>query len=233
MPDGTTKTVPAVSALIDLSQTDGDVNILAAPRLLTSDNEEAEIIIGQNVPIITSRLTDSGSTGLAQSVSVERQDVALTLRLTPQITEGNSVRLNLFQEISDVVAETASNTEVGPTLTKRMIRNTVVVEDGETVVLGGLISSVIAESVTKVPLLGDIPILGWLFKSTSKKERKTNLLVFITPTIIRDSDDLRAVTLRSRQAMDRFREESVDFEQTVEKIQEDLRTPAATSVEDH
>lgn len=233
MPDGTTKTVPAVSALIDLSQTDGDVNILAAPRLLTSDNEEAEIIIGQNVPIITSRLTDSGSTGLAQSVSVERQDVALTLRLTPQITEGNSVRLNLFQEISDVVAETASNTEVGPTLTKRMISNTVVVEDGETVVLGGLISTVIVDNVTKVPLLGDIPILGWLFKTTHKAERKTNLLVFITPTIIRDSADLRAVTLRSRQAMDRFRGESVDFEQTVEKIQEDLRTPAATSVEDH
>ncbi len=233
-PDGSIVSVPAISALINLSQTDGDVNILAAPRLLTSDNEEAEIIIGQNVPIITSRLTDSGSTGLAQSVSVERQDVALTLRLTPQITEGNSVRLDLFQEIADIVeTDSAIVTEVGPVLTKRMLRNTVVVEDGETVVLGGLISTATIDVVTKVPLLGDIPILGWLFKSTHTEERKTNLMVFITPTIIRDSADLRAVTMRSRQVMDRYRQESVNFEQTVEKIQEDLRTPAATSVEDH
>ena len=234
-PDGSTVTVPAISAIIDLSQTDGDVNILAAPRLLTSDNEEAEIVIGKNVPIITSRLTDSGSTGLAQSVSVERQDVALTLRFTPQITEGDSVRLNIFQEISDIVETTNLElvAQIGPVLTKRMLRNTVVAENGETVVLGGLISSATVDNVTKVPLLGDIPILGWLFKSTHTEEIKTNLLVFITPTIIRNSEDLRAVTLRSQQAMDRFRSESVNFEQTVEKIQEDLKTPAVNSVEDH
>jgi general secretion pathway protein D len=230
-PDGSIVSVPAISAIINLSQRDGDVNILAAPRLLTSDNEEAEIIIGQNVPIITSRLTDSGSTGLAQSVTVERQDVALTLRLTPQITEGNSVRLTLFQEITNVVGDTGANTEVGPTLTKRMIRNTVVAEDGETIVLGGLISSTMIDSVSKVPLLGDIPLLGWLFKTTKKVERKTNLLVFITPTIIRDSKDLAMVTNRSRQAMDRYRNESVDFEQPVEQIQNDLSPQVETGVE--
>ena len=232
-PNGDIVSVPAISALIDLSQTDGDVNVLAAPRLLTSDNEEAEIIIGQNVPIITNRLTDTTNTG-SFNVAVERQDVALTLRLTPQITEGDSVRLDLFQEISDI-AETNVELvkEFGPVLTKRMLRNTVVVENGETVVLGGLISTVMTDAVSKVPLLGDIPIIGWLFKSTHKEERKINLMVFITPTIIRNSDDLKAVTERSRHAMDRYRHESVDFEQTVEKIQEDLRTPAASSVEDH
>lgn len=232
-PDGTIITVPAISALIDLSQTDGDVNILAAPRLLTSDNEEAEIVIGQNVPIITNRLTDTTNVG-AQSVAVERQDVALTLRLTPQITEGNSVRLNLFQEISDVV-ETSEQlvAEIGPVLTKRMLRNTVVAEDGETVVLGGLISTVKQDKVTKVPLLGDIPILGWLFKSTSEEERKTNLLVFITPTIIRDSEDLKAVTLRSRQAMDRYRQDSINFDQPVEQVHNDVNIPASSAVEDH
>ena len=230
-PDGGTIKVPAISALINLSQTDGDVNILAAPRLLTSDNEEAEIVIGQNVPIITNRLNDTTNPA-AQSVSVERQDVALTLRFTPQITEGNSVRLTLFQEIRDVVGDTGSNIDIGPTLTKRMIRNTVVAEDGVMVVLGGLISTTMIDSVTKVPLLGDIPILGWLFKSTSKVERKTNLLVFITPTIIRDSDDLAMITNRSRRAMDRYRVESVDFEQPIEKIQADLNGPDAAETLD-
>jgi general secretion pathway protein D len=229
-PDGTIISVPAATALISLSQTDGDVNVLAAPRLLTSDNEEAEIIIGENVPIITSRLTDTTNVG-AQSVAIERQDVALTLRFTPQITEGNSVRLNLFQEITNISDTSVGSVDlVGPTLTKRMLRNTVVAEDGQTVVLGGLISSTMTDSVTKVPLLGDIPLLGWLFRSTSKKERKTNLLVFITPTIIRDDDDLAAVTNRSRTAMDRYRNESVNFDQPVEQLQKGLLNPVEKSV---
>jgi len=209
--DGNLISIPAFSALIDLSKTNSDVNILSAPRLLTSDNEEAEIIVGANVPIITERLTDTGgSGGLAQSVSVERKDVALTLRFTPQITEGNLVRLNVFQEITGIVATSNSVgdvNQVGPTLSKRLLRNTVLAEDGQTVVLGGLISNNVQNSVTKVPLLGDIPILGYLFKHTKKVENKTNLLVFITPRIIKDKDDLAAVTRRSSRAMQAFRPE--------------------------
>ena len=205
-----TITVPALSALIDLSKTDADVNILSAPRLLTSDNEEAEIIVGSNVPIITSRLTDTGGTGLAQSVSVERKDVALTLRFTPQITEGEQVRLQVNQEITDLVDSTSSQSvgtvdEVGPTLTKRLLRNTVVAENGKTVVLGGLIRNNVKESITKVPLLGDIPILGWLFKRKTTSEAKTNLLVFITPKIIRNADDLEKVTSDASMKMDMSR----------------------------
>ncbi len=149
-PDGTPITVPALSVLIDLSKTNTDVNILSAPRLLTSDNEEAEIVVGSNVPIITSRLTNAvgtataDNTGLATSVAVERKDVALTLRFTPQITEGDLVRLNVYQEITNI-ADSNSNvgdpTQVGPTFTKRLIRNTVLAENGRTVVLGGLIDS--------------------------------------------------------------------------------------------
>ncbi len=205
-PGGTEITVPTLSVLINLSKTDGDVNILSAPRLLTSDNEEAEIIVGNNVPIITSRLTDAGaSDGLAQSVSVERKDVALILRFTPQVTEGDLVRLNVYQEMTDIVpfsaglaASVGNPNDVGPTFTKRVLRNTVLAENGRTVVLGGLIGTNISETVTKVPWLGDIPFLGWLFKTTSTTEKKTNLLVFINPTIIRGPEDLARVTGRNR-----------------------------------
>jgi len=210
-PDGNEITVPSLSVLIDVSKTDSDVNLLSAPRLLTSDNEEAEIIVGSNVPIITGRLTDSGSDGLAQSVSVERQDVALILRFTPQITEGDLVRLNVYQEITDIapatlalVASVGSASEVGPTFTKRVLRNTVLVENKRTVVLGGLIDTNVTESVTKVPILGDIPGLGWLFKRTSTQEEKTNLLIFINPTIIKDAEDLERVTGRNRTAAKGF-----------------------------
>ena len=205
-PGGTEITVPALSVLIDVSKTDSDVNLLSAPRLLTSDNEEAEIIVGSNVPIITSRLTDTGgSSGLAQSVSVERQDVALILRFTPQITEGDLVRLNVYQEITNIASTSVGDVDdVGPTFTKRVLRNTVLVENNKTVVLGGLIDTNVIDSVTKVPILGDIPGLGWLFKRTSSQERKTNLLVFINPTIIKSPGDLDGVTRRNRRAASEF-----------------------------
>jgi len=210
--NGDIVSIPAFSALIDLSKKDTDVNILSAPRLLTSDNEEAEIVVGRNVPIITSRLTDStGSDSLAQSVSVERKDVALTLRFTPQITEGNLVRLNVYQETTNLV-EDGSNVgdvdNVGPTFTTRKISNTVLAQDGQTIVLGGLISTNKTDTVKKVPLLGDIPLLGWLFKSTSHDEVKRNLLVFITPTIIKEVSDLSAVTLNNQQQMETIRAEA-------------------------
>lgn len=205
-PDGNDISVPALSALIDLSKTDTDINILSAPRLLTSDNEEAEIIVGRNVPVITSRLTDTGaSTGLAQSVSVERRDVALTLRFTPQITEGNLVRLNVFQESTDIAQQSVGDVnQVGPTFTKRQLRNTVLAENGRTIVLGGLIDSNVQERITKVPLLGDIPLLGWLFKRKSTTETKTNLLVFITPHIVQSANELAALTSKAKSDMDRF-----------------------------
>lgn len=199
-PDGSTITVPALSALIDLSKKTSDLNILSAPRLLTSDNEEAEIIVGSNVPIITNRLTDTTNPG-AQSVSIERQDVALTLRFTPQVTEGNLVRLNVFQEITDLAADNVGSVnEVGPTLTKRQLRNTVLAEDGKTIVLGGLIGTNRQKTVSKVPLLGDIPLLGALFRHEGTTEKKTNLLIFITPKVIRTPEDLARVTRRSQEA---------------------------------
>ncbi|MEZ4601117.1 MAG: type II secretion system secretin GspD [Syntrophotaleaceae bacterium] len=201
--DGQEITIPAFSALLHLSKVTGDVNILSAPRLLTSDNEEAEIVVGANVPIVTGTLTDTGSTGLAQSQTIERQDVALTLRFTPQITQGNLIRLDVFQEMTDLVAGTLNSVN-GPTWTKRLIRNTVLTEDSQTVVLGGLIGTNTQENVSKVPLLGDIPGLGWLFKSKNTTEQKTNLMVFITPKIINNAGDLKNITMKNQALMHRL-----------------------------
>lgn len=218
--NGKEVTIPALSALIDLSKTDSDVNILSAPRLLTSDNEEAEIIVGSNVPIITNRLTDTGGTGLAQSVSVERKDVALTLRFTPQITEGEQVRLQVNQEITDLAASNVGNVDqVGPTLTKRSVRNTVLAQNGRTVVLGGLIGTNLQKTIAKTPFLGDIPFLGWLFKRERIEERKTNLLVFITPRIIRSAEDLQKATDTAAKAMDLSRINEVSSPEVIENLQ--------------
>ena len=204
--NGETVTIPALSALIDLSEKDSNINLLSAPRLLTSDNEEAEIIVGSNVPIITSTGADNAGNPVN---SIERQDVALTLRFTPQITEGNLVRLNVYQETSDIASANADVGDVdavGPTINKRVLRNTVVAQDGKTVVLGGLFKTFIEEEVTKVPLLGDIPLLGFLFRNKSETERKTSLLVFITPHVIRNSEDLDRITRANHEGLGLFRD---------------------------
>ena len=220
--NGETLTIPAISALIQLSKTTADVDILSAPRLLTSDNEEAEIIVGSNVPIITNRLTDTGSSGLATSVAVERQDVALTLRFTPQITAGNLVRLKVYQEITDVTANSVGDVnEVGPTLTKRLIQNSILAENGQTVVMGGLTSTNVQERITRVPMLASIPGIGWLFKTKSTTEKKTNLFVFITAHIINDASDIQRITGHNHQEVERQRQE-------MEKIRNQKDFPART-----
>jgi general secretion pathway protein D len=200
-------TVPAVSALINLSQKDDNVNVLSAPRLLTSDNEEAEIIVGENVPIITSRSSTTGGENIISAV--ERQDAALILRFTPQITAGGLVRMKIHQEISGVkeVGGVGTEDNVGPTLTKTLLRNSIVARDGETVVLGGLFRNQITKNITKVPLLGDIPVLGWLFKSTSDREEKRSLLIFITPRVIDDSEGLGNLTSDTHKDLQLFRSE--------------------------
>ena len=180
---------------------DGDVNIISAPHILTSDNEEAEIVVGDNIPIVTGR-TDAATGGdnLSQAVNVERQDVGVTLRVTPQISEGDTLRLNIFQEITEVAPnpDVGDAEEVGVSLSNRKIENTVVVNDGETVAIGGLISETYTENDSGVPYLRDIPWLGWLFKTRSEDLRKTNLLIFLTPHIIRNAEDLERETIRKR-----------------------------------
>jgi general secretion pathway protein D len=193
-----------IQALIRASATATGTNVLSAPHILTLDNEQAEIKVGANIPIITSRVESAQgqTTNLSSSVNVERLDVGITLRVTPQISEGDSLRLKLFQEITGVTTQiegTGDVSEVGPTLTSRKVENSVIVSDHETVVVGGLIDETSGERESKVPWLGDVPVLGWLFKSTDDSVRKTNLLIFLTPHIIRARTDHNAETIRKRE----------------------------------
>jgi general secretion pathway protein D len=175
-------------------ETSGDGNVLSTPNLLTLDNEEAKIVIGQNVPFVTGQFTNTGaSTGTVNPFqTIERKDVGLTLRVKPQISENGTVKLQIFQEVSSVDPATV-NSPNGPTTNKRSIESNVLVDDGSIVVLGGLLQDEYANNQEKVPVVGDVPIFGNLFKSQTRSRKKTNLMVFLRPVVLRDaaqSDDL-------------------------------------------
>jgi general secretion pathway protein D len=167
-------------------------NVLATPNLLTLDNEEARIIIGQNVPFVTGQFTTLQSGATANPFqTVERKDVGTTLRVKPQVSESGTVRMQIFQEVSSVVDATLS---AGLITNKRAIESNVLVDDGQIVVLGGLIEERIDAGETKVPGLGDLPLVGGLFKTQTRKRTKTNLLVFLRPVVIRDAEGAYSVT---------------------------------------
>lgn len=192
-------------------QTDSAANILSTPSIVTLDNEEAEIVVAQNLPFITGQFTGVGTVNPANPFqTIERQDVGLTLKVTPQINEGDTIKLDIEQEVSDVVTITENS---GPVTRKRSIKTSVLVDDGGILVLGGLIEEIVDDTQSKVPLLGDIPLLGKLFTSTASTKRKQNLMVFLKPSILRDFTDAAYVTnekynyLRAEQ----IRDEDEDF----------------------
>ncbi len=163
---------------------DAATNILSTPSVVTMDNEEAEIVIAQNVPFITGSFTTAADGASNPFQTVERQDVGITLKVTPQINDGNTIKLEIAQEVSNVSASTSASGDI--ITNKRSINTSVLVEDGEILVLGGLIDDTMRDQVSKVPLLGDIPLLGWLFRSHSTTKEKQNLMVFMRPSIMRD-----------------------------------------------
>ena len=179
-------------------QSNGDGNILSTPNLLTLDNEEAKIVIGQNVPFVTGQYTNSGANANGNTVNpfqtIERKDVGLTLKVKPQISENGTVRLTISQEVSSVQASTLGSAN-GPITNKRSIDTNVLVSDGSIVVLGGLLQDEFAGQQEKVPGLGDIPIFGNLFKSETRSRKKTNLMVFIRPVVVRDATSTDALTI--------------------------------------
>lgn len=194
-------TVPGFAALFSLNEFKDAVNVLSTPQILTSDNKEAEIVVGENVPFISKRERDLTTTGTVLS-SIERRDVGITLKITPQITEGDYVKLDIYQEISSLKQESENILiNIGPTTTKRSTKTSVVVKDRETVVIGGLMQERDEENLIKAPILGDIPLLGWLFKHKSTSKKKTNLLVFLTPHIVKDSERLTEITEEKRKEM--------------------------------
>ena len=183
------------AALLKMLATDTESNVLSTPSLTTLDNEEATISIGQEIPVITGSQLGSGNSNPFQSV--DRQDVGIKLKITPQINEGDAVILTIEQEVSGIAGSTA----VDIITNKRQINTTVLVNSGQTIVLGGLIDNDVQESTQKVPILGDIPILGNLFKSSATTKRKTNLMVFIRPVIITDTADITNVSSKKYQYM--------------------------------
>ncbi len=205
LPDGTK--VPAIAAVLRASQGNNNLNILSSPHLLTQNNKEAEIIVAENIPFITS--TSRDSTNLANVINtVERKDVGVTLRITPHIHESEFVSLDIYQEASALkqdVLSLAQSATVGPTWTKRSTKTTVLVKSGDTVIISGIIQDNFTKNVSKVPLLGDIPLLGWFFRYTSEQKKKTNLLIMLTPHIIHEPGNLsKPLEDRQREMLDPF-----------------------------
>ena len=174
-------------AVMNALASDANTNILSTPNLVTLDNEEAEIIIGENVPFVTGSFTSTGASDGATNPfqTIQREDVGLTLKIKPQINEGDAMRLEIEQEVSSIADSVAGASDL--VTNKRSIKTNVMVDDGQVVVLGGLIEEKLRESVQKVPLLGDIPVLGALFRSKTGDVDRTNLMVFIHPVILRDA----------------------------------------------
>jgi len=188
LPDGTT--VRGLGALARALQSNNLGNILSTPNLLTLDNYQAKIVIGQNVPFVTGSFaaaTTAATAGVAAVnpfQTIERRDVGLTLRIKPQISEGSTIRLEIYQEVSNIDLVT----------TKRSLETKVVVDDGNTIVLGGLIQNTLSVTTQQIPLLGDIPFLGALFRFKSEERKRTNLMIFLRPVIIRSVEDGYRVT---------------------------------------
>ena len=188
--------VYGIGAIANILRSRANTNIVSTPNLITLDNEEAKIIVGSNVPFVTGSSTTTGTGTTNPFQTIERKDVGITLRIKPQIGEGGTVRMQIFQEsssLSDKVAPGTSN--AGPSTNKRSIESTVIVDDGQILVLGGLIEDRFTENKSKVPLLGDIPFIGALFRSESRTKTRTNLMVFLRPSIMRDAESANRLSL--------------------------------------
>ncbi len=200
-----------ITAVLKALDKNGLLNILSTPNILTSDNKEAEINVGENVPFQGSATQST----IGTTTSVERKDIGINLKIKPQISEGDYIRMDINQEISAV--KDSKGQAIDLITTKRSAKTSVVVKDKETVVIGGLIQDSEEETINKVPLLGDIPFLGWLFKSKSKTRKKTNLMIMLTPHIVKDAADLAEMTRTQRQSFGESakKSEAVDVQKEI------------------
>ncbi len=242
--------LPSFGVMLQALQTDSNVNVLSTPHILTSDNEEAEIKVGENIPmpggyggygggmsslagLASLAGTSSATSGINQGMgglgglggmlggmgmgSINRQEVGLTLKIKPQINEGNMIRLELEEELSEV--KDTSN-PLGPTTTKRSAKTVVEVQNEQTVVIGGLIREKVDVGETKIPVLGDIPVIGWLFRTRKKQKTKTNLLLFLTPHVIEGPEDFRAIFERKmaerKEFIERFYGEGPEYKSFID-----------------
>ncbi len=205
-----------IGAVLQAVSTDTNSNILATPSITTLDNEEAYFLVGQEVPVITGSATGTNNSNPFQTV--DRQEVGIKLKVTPQVNEGSGVQLTIEQEVSSVSGATG----VDIAINKREIKTTIMADSGSTIVLGGLIDEDVQESEQKVPLLGDIPILGHLFKSTINTKRKRNLMVFLKPTIIRDGQLMNQI---SKDKYNYIRAEEIRKQEDGLELMDDSKLP--------
>ncbi|WP_051443476.1 secretin N-terminal domain-containing protein [Curvibacter gracilis] len=195
----TTLTLGTIASALE---TMSGTNILSTANVITLDNEEAKIVVGQNVPFVTGSYTTTSSTTSSPFQTIERKDVGITLKIKPQIGENGNVRLTIYQESSSVAATTAAGTtNAGPTTNKRSIESTVTVKNGKIIVLGGLIEDSATSDAGQVPVVADIPVLGAMFRSLSKSRKKTNLMVFLRPRVVTDDEGSEALSTERRQAL--------------------------------
>ena len=188
-----------LAAIARALQAQSNTNIASTPNLVTLDNEEAKIIVGSNVPFVTGQFTQTGTSATNPFQTIERKDVGITLRIKPQIGENGSIRMQIFQESSSLSSQVAPGTSnAGPSTNKRSIESNVVVDDGQILVLGGLIEDRYTDNRSQVPLLGDIPYIGALFRSESRTKTRTNLMVFLRPVVMRDA------ATANKLSMDRY-----------------------------
>ncbi len=228
-----------VRAFLQLLLSLTDTNVLSTPQVMAADNQKAKIVVGENRPFPTGQA--QGITG-GTLVTIERKDVGVTLEITPQVLEDDLIRLEVKQEITAIaenVAQTigsgAATVPVGPTTTKRSMETTTVAQNEQTLVIGGLVRDNVILSERKVPLLGDIPFLGWLFRFQSKAVEKLNLLVFLTPHVISDETDMvdlnsrKAVELGTLQRENRIEEPTRAKQEVLERLERRASPPASPS----
>ena len=214
-----------MTSLANFLQTNGGSNILSRPSLLTLDNEEAKIVVGQNVPFVTGQYTNNNSSNGAVNPfqTVERKDVGLTLKVKPQISDTGMVKLTIFQEVSSV--DTSKKLTDGLITNKRSIESNILVEDGTVVVLGGLLSDSYQDSRQQVPGLGDIPFFGALFRNETRSRSKTNLMVFLRPVVVRDDSSTEVLSNGRYQFMQGLQKEAGKEPTSVLPIPNDLTLP--------
>jgi general secretion pathway protein D len=237
--------IPAFGVLVRALQQNNDVNVLSTPHLLIMNNEDGEISVGQNLPFQGASVGGGAGTGGLLggfATPVQRTDVALKMKLTPHVNEHDMIRLEVDQEIQDILSPNFNG--LGPATSKRSAKTTVVARDQQTIVIGGLMSDRNVERVTKIPFLGDIPILGFFFRNTTRTIQKTNILIALTPYVITDQSDLRRVLEKKlkerREFVDRFGtqdvvnpEADIDYRRKRGMLEEINRTARDIEIEEH
>jgi len=216
-----------IAALLSALAGDSHTNILSTPTLVTLDNQEAEIVVGQNVPFVTGSYanTGGGTTPSNPFTTIQRQDVGLTLKIKPQINEGNAIKMDVTQEVSSIAPSSGASDII---TNKRSIKTSVLVDDGQIIVLGGLIKDDLTQREQKVPGLGDIPLLGWLFRYEKTEKIKTDLMVFIHPKILKDRQTILSLT---GQKYSYLRAEQLDMREKGLRLMDDKEEPVMPEME--